>query len=46
MAFLLDPLPPVIKFTKPVYSAVEGARVAVVEISVTDGKVTEPVTVR
>ena len=32
-------------FTQPVYNASESGN-AVVEISVTDGKVTEPVTVR
>jgi hypothetical protein len=42
--FLVPP-PPVIKFTQPVYNASESGN-AVVGISVTDGKVTEPVTVR
>ncbi len=43
--FLLVPPPPVIKFTQPVYNASENGN-AVIGISVTDGKVTEPVTVR
>ncbi len=43
--FFLVPPPPVIKFTQPVYKASESGN-AVVGVSVTDGKVTEPITVR
>jgi hypothetical protein len=42
--FLVPP-PPVIKFTQSIYNASEGDN-AVVGISVTDGKVIEPVIVR
>lgn len=42
---LLVPPPPVIEFTEPVYNASEKGDV-LVGISVTDGEVTEPVTVR
>ena len=42
---LLVPPPPVIEFTEPVYNASEKGDV-LVGISVTDGEVMEPVTVR
>lgn len=45
LAFLLDPPPPLIEFTKPVYNASESGD-AVVGVLVTDGEVVEPVTVR